>query len=299
MDKNKMSRSIKPYYLSSITTSWSLTLLSVLSSALVLVAGSWDRLVGSATLLLVLGAALLSAGLPGHLLHHVPALLPGGGETLPGAGAGALLLVNILGDGRELVLADLVRNLVTHLAGRVDIIADLLGDILTDLTIVSGTLALLDLPGWEPRCTIVWRASDTRPWAPGNTSARAPRCTPAWGSCDIVSRFSRSTGSWGWCRTPPCRQSRTSARGHPGTAVWAHCDTPPWGHHGTPPWELVHTAAQQYSCTPRSSEPSHRLVWSQACTPQRTRCCTPSHTWSRTSSPGQCCTGGGIQSEDK
>ena len=48
-----MSRSIKAYYLSSITTSWSLTLLSVLSSALVLVAGSWDRLVGSATLLLV------------------------------------------------------------------------------------------------------------------------------------------------------------------------------------------------------------------------------------------------------
>ena len=48
-----MSRSIKAYYLSSITTCWSLTLLSVLSSALVLVAGSWDRLVGSATLLLV------------------------------------------------------------------------------------------------------------------------------------------------------------------------------------------------------------------------------------------------------
>ena len=55
MNKNKMSRSIKAYYLSSITTSWSLTLLSVLSSALVLVAGSWDRLVGSATLLLVPG----------------------------------------------------------------------------------------------------------------------------------------------------------------------------------------------------------------------------------------------------
>merc|ERR1719443_1219300 len=144
-----MSRSIKACYLSSITTSWSLALLSVLSSALVLVAGSWDRLVGSATLLLVLGAALLSAGLPGHLLHHIPALLPGGGETLPAAGAGALLLVNILGDGGELVLADLVRNLVTHLAGRVDITADLLGDVLTDLTIVSGTLALLDLPGLD------------------------------------------------------------------------------------------------------------------------------------------------------
>ena len=97
----------------------------------------------------LLGAALLSAGLPGHLLHHIPALLPGGGETLPAAGAGALLLVNILGDGGELVLADLVRNLVTHLAGRVDITADLLGDVLTDLTIVSGTLALLDLPGLD------------------------------------------------------------------------------------------------------------------------------------------------------
>merc|ERR1719323_1406543 len=148
MDKNNVKK-YKSILFRSITTSWSLTLLSVLSSALVLVAGSCDRLVGSATLLLVLGAALLSAGLPGHLLHHIPALLPGGGETLPGAGAGALLLVNILGDGRELVLADLVRNLVTHLAGRVDITADLLGDILTDLTIVSGTLALLDLPGLD------------------------------------------------------------------------------------------------------------------------------------------------------
>ena len=76
----------------------------------------------------LLGAALLSAGLPGHLLHHIPALLPGGGETLPGAGAGALLLVNILGDGGELVLADLVRNLVTHLARRVDITTHLEDD---------------------------------------------------------------------------------------------------------------------------------------------------------------------------
>ena len=52
MDKNNVKK-YKSNYLSSITTSWSLTLLSVLSSALVLVAGSWDRLVGSATLLLV------------------------------------------------------------------------------------------------------------------------------------------------------------------------------------------------------------------------------------------------------
>ena len=70
----------------------------------------------------------MSAGLPGHLLHHIPALLPGGGETLPAAGAGALLLINILGDGGELVLADLIRNLVTHLARRVDIITHLEDD---------------------------------------------------------------------------------------------------------------------------------------------------------------------------
>ena len=73
----------------------------------------------------LLGVALLSGGVPGHLLHHVLALLPGGGETLPAAGAGALLLINILGDGGELVLADFIRNLVTHLARRVDIITHL------------------------------------------------------------------------------------------------------------------------------------------------------------------------------
>ena len=69
----------------------------------------------------LLGVTLLSGGVPGHLLHHVLALLPGGGETLPAAGAGALLLINILGDGGELVLADFIRDVIAHLAGRVDI----------------------------------------------------------------------------------------------------------------------------------------------------------------------------------
>ena len=76
--------------------------------------------------------------------------------------------INILGDGGELVLADLVRNLVTHLAGRVDIITHLegmlmsseieeggfnsylLGNVLTDLSVVSGALSLSDLPGNSP-----------------------------------------------------------------------------------------------------------------------------------------------------
>ena len=60
-------------------------------------------------------------GLSGHLLHHVLALLPGGGKTLPGAGAGALLVIDVLGDGGELVLADFIRDVIAHLAGRVDI----------------------------------------------------------------------------------------------------------------------------------------------------------------------------------
>merc|ERR1719328_741572 len=68
----------------------------------------------------------------------------------PAAGAGALLLINILGDGGELVLADFIRNLVTHLARRVDIITHLLGDVLTDLSAVSGALSLSDLPGNSP-----------------------------------------------------------------------------------------------------------------------------------------------------
>ena len=67
------------------------------------------------------GVALLLGGLSGHLLHHVLALLPGGGKTLPGAGAGALLVIDVLGDGGELVLADLIRDVIAHLAGRVDI----------------------------------------------------------------------------------------------------------------------------------------------------------------------------------
>ena len=75
----------------------------------------------------LLGVTLLSGGVPGHLLHHVLALLPGGGETLPGAGAGALLIINILGEGGKLVLPELIRKVITNLAWRVDIRTLLLG----------------------------------------------------------------------------------------------------------------------------------------------------------------------------
>jgi len=73
-----------------------------------------------------LGMGLLALFL-GNLLHLILALLPGGGETLPGAGAGALLIINILGEGGKLVLPELIRKVITNLAWRVDIRTLLLG----------------------------------------------------------------------------------------------------------------------------------------------------------------------------
>ena len=76
-------------------------------------------------LLHVLSVASLLEGLPGHVLLDVLALLPGGGGALPAGGAGAVLLVNILGDGGGDTAADLVRELIADLTWGGDIIADL------------------------------------------------------------------------------------------------------------------------------------------------------------------------------
>merc|ERR1719418_311680 len=85
--------------------------------------------------------------LPGNLLDDIAALLPGGGETLPGVDVGALLLVDELGDGdldqaAHLLgrgVADLPRHrlVVTHLLGHGG--ADLLGG--------GGALPVHNLPG--------------------------------------------------------------------------------------------------------------------------------------------------------
>ena len=76
-------------------------------------------------LLDILGVASLLKGLPGHVLLDIRALLPGGGGALPAGGAGAVLLVHILGDGGGDAATDLLRDLVTDFTGSGHIIADL------------------------------------------------------------------------------------------------------------------------------------------------------------------------------
>ena len=80
---------------------------------------------GLGALLHVLSVASLLEGLPGHVLLDVLALLPGGGGALPAGGAGAVLLVHILGDGGGDTAANLVRDLIAHLTWGGDIIANL------------------------------------------------------------------------------------------------------------------------------------------------------------------------------
>ena len=76
-------------------------------------------------LLHVLCVAPLLEGLPGHVLLNVLTLLPGGRGTLPAGGAGAVLLVNILGDGGGDIAADLVRDIIAHLTGSGHILTNL------------------------------------------------------------------------------------------------------------------------------------------------------------------------------
>ena len=79
-------------------------------------------------LLHVLGVAPLLEGLPGHILLDVLALLPCGGAALPPGDVGAVFLVNILGDGGGDAAADLIRDVVTDLAGSRDILTHLSRD---------------------------------------------------------------------------------------------------------------------------------------------------------------------------
>ena len=79
---------------------------------------------GLGALLHVLSVASLLEGLPGHVLLDVLTLLPGGGGALPAGGTGAFLLIHILGDGGGNTAADLLWDLITHLAGCGDIVTD-------------------------------------------------------------------------------------------------------------------------------------------------------------------------------
>ena len=71
---------------------------------------------GLGALLNVLCVASLLEGLPGNILLDVLTLLPGGGAALPPGDVGAVLLVLIPGDGGGDAAADLVRDVVAHLA---------------------------------------------------------------------------------------------------------------------------------------------------------------------------------------
>ena len=77
------------------------------------------------TFLGILRGAFLLVGLSGHLLHHVGALLPGHGDTLPASSIGTFLLVHVLGHGGGSVLTDLLGSVTANLTRSVDIITNL------------------------------------------------------------------------------------------------------------------------------------------------------------------------------
>jgi len=97
------------------------------------------------TFLSELGLALGFEGLPGHLLHHIGALLLGHGDTLPASGVGTLLLVNVLGHRGRFVLADFLSLVTAHLARSVDVIANLSRDWAALLIGDNRTLLFSDL----------------------------------------------------------------------------------------------------------------------------------------------------------
>jgi len=99
------------------------------------------------TFLGILRGAFLLVGLSGHLLHHVGALLPGHGDTLPASSIGTFLLVHVLGHGGGSVLTDLLGSVTARLARSVDIVTDLSRDWAALLVVDNRALLLVDLLG--------------------------------------------------------------------------------------------------------------------------------------------------------
>merc|ERR1719452_321784 len=105
---------------------------------------------GLGALLHVLSVASLLEGLPGHVLLDVLTLLSGGGGALPAGGAGAVLLVHILGDGGGDTAADLVRDVIADFTRGGDVTANLLGDLVAFPACDSGAFALGDFLCLDP-----------------------------------------------------------------------------------------------------------------------------------------------------
>merc|ERR1719452_150782 len=100
-----------------------------------------------AALLHQLSAALLLQRLPGHLLLHIRALLPGGGGALPVTHSRALLIILVPGHGDGDRVADLLGDLIADLAGGAHIITHRLRNWVADLSEVVSTLTVADLLG--------------------------------------------------------------------------------------------------------------------------------------------------------
>jgi len=105
---------------------------------------------GLGALLHIFSIAPLLEGLPGHVLLDVLALLSGGGGALPAGAAGTVFLVNILGDGGGDAAANFVRDIIADFTWGGDIIADLLGNLVTLPAGDGGAFALGDLLCLDP-----------------------------------------------------------------------------------------------------------------------------------------------------
>merc|ERR1712099_139968 len=95
-----------------------------------------------ATLLGVLSFTFSLVSLSWNLLNNIGALLSRSWSTLPCTNIGALLIINILGHRGRDIVTNLLRNIITNLTRLIDIIANLLRDRLTDISLVSGTLTI-------------------------------------------------------------------------------------------------------------------------------------------------------------
>jgi len=87
--------------------------------------------------------------LPWNLLYNIIALLASSRRTLPGTNVGALFVINILRHGYWSVVTNLLGDIIANLARFIDIVANLLGNRLTDIPLMSGALTVIDFLGMD------------------------------------------------------------------------------------------------------------------------------------------------------